>query len=104
MGFPPGLLPELVREKLRTDAPYSPLSPLDIEKAALPPPTPPDAYLAARLEKFHAELRVRPLAAMTSPVFLGGKAWYAACGSRCTHCPAPLLGVLQAAVYGKSSC
>ena len=59
MGFPPGLLPELVREKLRTDAPYSPLSPLDIERAALPPPAAPDAYLAARLDKFHAELRVR---------------------------------------------
>jgi hypothetical protein len=59
MGFPPGLLPELVRERLKTDAPYSPLSPLDVERAALPPPQPPDAYLAARLDKFHAELRVR---------------------------------------------
>ncbi|KAK9821123.1 hypothetical protein WJX81_001731 [Elliptochloris bilobata] len=57
MGFPPGLLPELVRDRLKTDAPYSALSPLDIEKAAMPAPTPPDAYLAARLEKFHAELR-----------------------------------------------
>jgi hypothetical protein len=59
MSFPPGLIPALVRDKARTDPPYSPLSPLDIERAGLPPAAPPDAYLASRLDKFNAELRVR---------------------------------------------
>ncbi|CAL5223139.1 g5604 [Coccomyxa viridis] len=57
MSFPPGLIPQLVREKNVTDPPYSPLSPLDIEALGLPPSTPPDAYLASRLEKFYAELQ-----------------------------------------------
>lgn len=58
MSFPPGLIPTLVQENNLTDPPYSPLSPLDIEKAGLPPAQQPDAYLASRLEKFTAELRV----------------------------------------------
>lgn len=58
MSFPPGLIPALVRDKALTDPPYSPLSPLDIERAGLPPATPPDAYLASRLDKFTAEIRV----------------------------------------------
>ena len=58
MSFPPGLIPQLVREKNVTNPPYSPLSPLDIEALGLPPSTPPDAYLASRLEKFYAELQV----------------------------------------------
>ena len=59
MGFPPGLIPQLVRVKADTDPPYSPLSPLDIERAGLPSPAEPDAYLASRLDRFYAELRVR---------------------------------------------
>ena len=58
MSFPPGLIPQLVREKNVTDPPYSPLSPLDIEALGLPPSAAPDAYLASRLEKFYAELQV----------------------------------------------
>ena len=58
MSFPPGLIPQLVREKNVTDPPYSPLSPLDIEALGLPPSAPPDAFLASRLEKFYAELQV----------------------------------------------
>lgn len=58
MSFPPGLIPTLVREKNLTDPPYSPLSPLDIEQAGLPPAQAPDAYLTSRIEKFNAELKV----------------------------------------------
>ena len=58
MSFPPGLIPSLVRDKALTDPAYSPLSPLDIERAGLPPAAAPDAYLASRLDKFNAELRV----------------------------------------------
>lgn len=58
MSFPPGLIPQLVRDKQVTDPPYSPLSPLDIEALGLPPSSPPDSYLASRLEKFYAELQV----------------------------------------------
>ncbi|BDA50806.1 probable calcium homeostasis endoplasmic reticulum protein at N-terminal half [Coccomyxa sp. Obi] len=57
MSFPPGLIPTLVREKNLTDPPYSPLSPLDIEQAGLPPAHAPDAYLTSRIEKFNAELK-----------------------------------------------
>ena len=58
MSFPPGLIPQLVHDKSVTDPPYSPLSPLDVEALGLPPSTPPDAFLASRLEKFYAELQV----------------------------------------------
>lgn len=58
MSFPPGLIPTLVREKNLTDPPYSPLSPLDIEQAGLPPAQEPDAYLTSRIDKFNAELKV----------------------------------------------
>ena len=58
MSFPPGLIPELVRQKLETDPAYSPLSTLDVDRAGLPEPSQPDAYLRARLDKFHAELKV----------------------------------------------
>ena len=102
MGFPPGLLPELVREKLRTDAPYSPLSPLDIERAALPPPSAPDAYLAARLDKFHAELRVRARAPLALPHPALGR--HAACRLRCMRRPAPCHGVSQEAVRWEALC
>ncbi|KAK9907575.1 hypothetical protein WJX75_006303 [Coccomyxa subellipsoidea] len=57
MSFPPGLIPTLVREKNLTDPPYSPLSPLDIEQAGLPPAQEPDAYLTSRIDKFNAELK-----------------------------------------------
>lgn len=60
MSFPPGLIPSLVQEKHRTELPYSPLSPLEIEQAGLPPAQEPDAYLTSRIEKFNAELRVSP--------------------------------------------
>lgn len=57
MSFAPGLIPQLVVDKSKTDPPYSPLSPLDIERAQLPPAQEPNAYLASRLDKFYAELR-----------------------------------------------
>ena len=58
MSFPPGLIPQLVAEKLRTDPPYSPLSPLDIDQAGLPSTSEPDSYLQSRIDRFYAELQV----------------------------------------------
>ena len=45
------------QEKLRTEAPYSPLSPLEVEALGMPPPSQPDAYLRARIDRFYAELQ-----------------------------------------------
>lgn len=59
MSFPPGLLPSLVKEHLRTEEKYQPLEKKDVISAGIPELEPIDAYLAARLEKFAAELRVR---------------------------------------------
>lgn len=59
MGFPPGLLPELVKEHLRTEENYEPLSKKDVDRAGVPHASTPDPYLLARLEKFYAELQVR---------------------------------------------
>ncbi|KAL4434358.1 hypothetical protein ABPG75_000799 [Micractinium tetrahymenae] len=56
MSFPPGLIPKLVEEKLRTDPPYSPLSILDIEQTGVPPLPKMDAYLKARVDKMYAQL------------------------------------------------
>lgn len=58
-SFPPGLIPHLVEEKLKTDPPYSPLSPLDIEQSPVPPLPNEDDYLKARLDTFYAQLAVR---------------------------------------------
>lgn len=55
-SFPPGLIPTLVEEKLRTDTPYSPLEAAEIEKCQVLPPPTMDAYLQARLDKFYAQL------------------------------------------------
>ncbi|EFN51673.1 hypothetical protein CHLNCDRAFT_139903 [Chlorella variabilis] len=55
-SFPPGLIPRLVEDKLKTDPPYSPLSPLDIEAAGVPPPPKVDAYLKSRVDKFYAQM------------------------------------------------
>lgn len=55
-SFPPGLIPRLVEDTLRSEAAYSPLSPLDIEKSEVPPPPTMDPYLKARLDKFYAQL------------------------------------------------
>lgn len=68
MAFPPGLLPKLVDEKLQTDPPYSPLSPLEVEQAGLPSQGEPDAYLKSRLQRFYAELQVQD-ATIVSSVF-----------------------------------
>ena len=57
MSFPPGLIPQLVAEKLKTDPPYSPLSPLDLDRAGLPPTQEPDSYLKSRIDRFFAELQ-----------------------------------------------
>ncbi|GMH34261.1 hypothetical protein BSKO_02095 [Bryopsis sp. KO-2023] len=57
MAFPPGLIPKLVRDKGRQLMPYSPLGPLEIDQAGLPPPPDgKDPYLRSRLEKFYADL------------------------------------------------
>lgn len=66
MSFPPGLIPQLVAEKLKTDPPYSPLSPLDIDQAGLPSTSEPDSYLQARIDRFYAELQVYFLTAWVS--------------------------------------
>ena len=55
-SFPPGLIPRLVEDSLRSEAAYSPLSPLDIEKSEVPPPPKMDPYLKARVDKFYAQL------------------------------------------------
>ncbi|GAB4816637.1 hypothetical protein N2152v2_003683 [Parachlorella kessleri] len=59
MSFPPGLIPRLVEELSKTDAPYSPLSPLDIEKTGVPATPNLDAYLKSRVDKFYAQLQAR---------------------------------------------
>jgi len=46
------------QEQLKTDPPYSPLSPLEVEALGAPPPQEPDAYLRARIDRFYAELQV----------------------------------------------
>lgn len=56
-SFPPGLIPELVRSKSKYSSPYSPISPLDIDRAGLPPPPEKDNYLKSQLDRFAAELR-----------------------------------------------
>lgn len=58
MGFPPGLLPDLVKEHLRTEENYTPLERRDVERAGIPAATSADSYLLARLDKFYAELQV----------------------------------------------
>ena len=58
MSFPPGLLPDLVKENLRTEDSYHPLDRRDVANAGIPEAAPVDAYLAAQLDKFSAELRV----------------------------------------------
>lgn len=68
MSFPPGLIPQLVAEKLKTDPPYSPLSPLDIDQAGLPPTLEPDSYLKSRIDRFFAELQVGCDSACSSTV------------------------------------
>lgn len=59
MGFPPGLLPALVKEHLRTEDNYVPLERKEVERAGIPEAAPADSYLLARLDKFHAELQVQ---------------------------------------------
>ncbi|PRW59174.1 calcium homeostasis endoplasmic reticulum isoform A [Chlorella sorokiniana] len=56
LSFPPGLLPKLVEESLKTDKPYSPLSIFDIEQTGVPPAPKMDAYLKSRVAKFQAQL------------------------------------------------
>lgn len=58
MGFPPGLLPALVKEHLRTEDNYVPLEKREVERAGIPEAAMADSYLLARLDKFHAELQV----------------------------------------------
>jgi hypothetical protein len=54
-----GLIPKLVQERLRTEAPYTPLLPEEISSVPVPPPPQPDAYLKSRVDKFYAQLAVR---------------------------------------------
>lgn len=68
-GLLPGTHTQLVAEKNKTDPPYSPISPLDVERTQLAPPAEPTAYLASRLDKFYAELRVG------APGLLTGSFW-----------------------------
>ncbi|KAG2488601.1 hypothetical protein HYH03_012920 [Edaphochlamys debaryana] len=56
-NFPPGLIPELVRDKNKCEVPYTPLDPIEIDKIGLPPPPLKDAALLSRLERFHADCR-----------------------------------------------
>jgi hypothetical protein len=56
-NFPPGLIPQLVRDKSKWSEPYAAIDPIEVEKAGLPPPPEKDAYLKSRLEKFMLEVR-----------------------------------------------
>jgi hypothetical protein len=57
-NFPPGLIPQLVRDKSKWSEPYAAIDPIEVEKAGLPPPPEKDAYLKSRLEKFMLEVRM----------------------------------------------
>jgi hypothetical protein len=56
-NFPPGLIPQLVRDKSKWSEPYAAIDPIEVEKAGLPPPPEKDAYLKSRLDKFMLEVR-----------------------------------------------
>ncbi|KAI8469872.1 MAG: hypothetical protein J3K34DRAFT_511573 [Monoraphidium minutum] len=55
-AFPPGLIPQLVKEKLRWADSYAPIPPDDIEAAGLPPMPEKDSYLSHRLARFKLEI------------------------------------------------
>lgn len=55
-NFPPGLIPQLVRDKSKYSEPYAPMDPLEIDRAGLPPPPEKDAYLKTRVDKFLLEV------------------------------------------------
>jgi hypothetical protein len=55
-NFPPGLIPQLVRDKSKWSEPYAAIDPIEVEKAGLPPPPEKDAYLKSRLDKFMLEV------------------------------------------------
>jgi hypothetical protein len=55
-AFPPGLIPQLCRDKAKFSDAYAPIEPADIDKAGLPPPPEKDAYLKSRLDKFLLEV------------------------------------------------
>jgi hypothetical protein len=57
LAFPPGLLPQLCREKSKYSEPYAAIEPVEIDKTGLPPPPEKDAYLKSRVEKFMLEVR-----------------------------------------------
>jgi hypothetical protein len=57
LAFPPGLLPQLCREKSKYAEAYAAIEPIEIDKAGLPPPPEKDAYLKSRLDKFMLEVR-----------------------------------------------
>ena len=54
--FPPGLLPTMVADRLRTEPAYTPLRVKDVLEHDVPPMPVIDDYLTARLDKFHAQL------------------------------------------------
>ena len=55
------------QEALRAEALYSPLSTRQVEAAGMPPPSEPDAYLRARIQRFYAELQVEASASASLP-------------------------------------
>ena len=59
MSFPPGLIPALVADNLKTEEAYHPLNRADVDAAGLPDLPQADAYLSSRLDRFRAELLVR---------------------------------------------
>lgn len=61
LAFPPGLLPQLCREKSKYSEPYAAIEPAEIDKAGLPPPPEKDAYLKSRLDKFMVEVSTSSL-------------------------------------------
>lgn len=57
LAFPPGLLPQLCRDKSKYSDAYASIEPAEIDKAGLPPPPEKDAYLKSRMDKFMLEVR-----------------------------------------------
>lgn len=100
MSFPPGLLPALVEENLRTEEPYAPLSKRDIDKAGIPRATEPDSYLLARLDRFYAELKASALLCGSVSGFCASS-WRA--GDESVRCAGLPLGDFQGRPGGRAA-
>jgi hypothetical protein len=77
-NFPPGLIPQLVKDKQKWSEPYAPIPPDEIERMGLPQMPERDSYLSHRLAKFNVEItNHKPSQSrwVQSRRGLGGSAW-----------------------------